>query len=167
MSSFPVWKRNRNECTFEVRAWHGLSRRPISRWRSSGHSSMPSYDSNAFEPPAPVAHVSVRNPSSGKAKSGVPMLVDTGADVTLLPLSVARELGVAGIPEKTYELVGFGGSSSSAIAAHAELVFLDCRFRGQFLLIDQEQGIIGRNILNSVSLFFDGPRLTWDRSSHP
>jgi aspartyl protease len=128
---------------------------------------MPSYDSNGFDPPAPVAHVSVRNPSSGEAKSGVPMLLDTGADVTLLPLSVARELGIAGISEKTYELISFEGSRCSAIAAHAELIFLDRRFRGQFLLIDQELGIIGRNILNSVSLLFDGPRLNWDRASHP
>jgi len=95
------------------------------------------------------------------------MLLDTGADVTLLPLSVARELGVACIPEKTYELISFEGSRCSAIAAHAELIFLDRRFRGQFLLIDQELGIIGRNILNSVSLLFDGPRLNWDRASHP
>jgi hypothetical protein len=39
------------------------------------------------------------------------------------------------------------------------------RFRGQFLLIDQDLGIIGRNVLNFVSLLFDGPRLTWDREA--
>lgn len=84
---------------------------------------MPSYDSNGFDPPAPLAHVSVRNSRSGDAKSGIPMLLDTGADVTLLPLSVAKELGVTGIPGRTFELIGFEGSSYSAIAAHAELVF--------------------------------------------
>lgn len=93
------------------------------------------------------------------------MLIDTGADVTLLPLSVARELGVTGIPGKAYHLIGFDGSVSSALAAHAEIVFLDRGFRGQFLLIDQAAGIIGRNILNSVSMLFDGPRLNWDRSA--
>jgi len=93
------------------------------------------------------------------------MLIDTGTNVTLLPLSVARELGVSGISGKAYELIGFEGSVSSALAVHAEMVFLDCRFRGQFLLIDQLAGIIGRNILNSVSMLFDGPRLHWDRFS--
>ena len=126
---------------------------------------MPSYDSIAFDPPAPVARVLVRNPVTGEAKSGVPMLLDTGADVTLLPMSVARELGIIGSPEKTYALISFEGTSSSAIAAHAEMVFLDRRFRGQFLLIDQDLGIIGRNILNSVSLLFDGPHLSWDRET--
>ena len=80
------------------------------------------------------------------------MLIDTGADETLLPLWAARELGLSGIPGKSYELIGFEGSSYSALAAHAEMAFLDRRFRGPFLLIDQEIGIIGRNILNSVSL---------------
>ena len=93
------------------------------------------------------------------------MLIDTGADVTLLPLSVARELGVSGSPGKAYELIGFEGSISSALAAHAEMVFLGRRFRGQFLLVDQPAGIIGRNILNSVAMLFDGPRLNWDRFS--
>lgn len=86
--------------------------------------------------------------------------------MTLLPMPAARELGLAATPEKTYELIGFEGSICSAIAAHAEVVFLDRKFRGQFLLIDQEVGILGRNILNSVSLLFDGPRLNWEGSSH-
>jgi len=73
---------------------------------------MPSYDSNAFDPPAPVARVLVRSQVTGEAKSGVPMLLDTGADVTLLPMSVARELGVIGSLEKTYALISFEGTSS-------------------------------------------------------
>lgn len=48
---------------------------------------MPKYDTENFEPPAPVAHVSVRDPETGASLSKVPMLIDTGADVTLLPAS--------------------------------------------------------------------------------
>jgi hypothetical protein len=29
-------------------------------------------------------------------------------------------------------------------------------------LLDQPWGILGRNVLNAVSLLFDGPRLVWD-----
>ena len=46
---------------------------------------MPSYDSFLFTPPAPLARVIIRNPLSGATVSDVPMLLDTGADVTLLP----------------------------------------------------------------------------------
>jgi hypothetical protein len=34
-------------------------------------------------------------------------------------------------------------------------------FRGQFLVIDEETGILGRNILNTLALLLDGPRQTW------
>jgi len=48
---------------------------------------MPKYDTENFDPPAPVAYVSIRDPETGASLSDVPMLIDTGADVTLLPAS--------------------------------------------------------------------------------
>ena len=46
---------------------------------------MPAYDAKLFDPPAPVAHVTLRHPATGASLSDVPMLMDTSADVTLLP----------------------------------------------------------------------------------
>jgi hypothetical protein len=46
---------------------------------------MPGYDASGFDPPAPVARVVLRNPHSGATVSDVLLLLDTGADVTLLP----------------------------------------------------------------------------------
>jgi hypothetical protein len=43
-----------------------------------------------------------------------------------------------------------------------ELIFCRRTFRGQFLLTDQECGVLGRNVLNAVSLLLDGPHLAWD-----
>ncbi len=45
-----------------------------------------------------------------------------------------------------------------------ELVFLRKRFKGQFLLIDQPIGILGRNVLNAVALLLDGPNAQWDEN---
>jgi hypothetical protein len=53
---------------------------------------MPSYDAMHFDPPAPVAQVILRNPHSGATVSDVPLLVDTGADITLLPRYYALPL---------------------------------------------------------------------------
>ena len=47
---------------------------------------MPDYDSNHFEPPAPVAQVTLKDAKTSAIQEEVPMLLDTGADVTLLPL---------------------------------------------------------------------------------
>ena len=48
---------------------------------------MPEYDAARFEPPAPLALVDVISELAGIAIHDVPMLLDTGADVTLLPKS--------------------------------------------------------------------------------
>ena len=124
---------------------------------------MPAYDSTLFSPPAPVALVTLRNPDDGATKAGVAMLLDTGADVTLLPQAIADELGLI-YSADGYELVGFGNHLSIARAVRAEIIFLGLTFRGQFLLGEQDWGVIGRNILNLVSLTYNGPKLSWDRS---
>ena len=121
---------------------------------------METYDAALFSPPAPLARVTLRDPESEATVSDVPMLVDTGADVTLIPQSSANQMGIAFAPGG-YELMGFDGSISLAQAARLNLEFLGKTFKGQFLLIDQEWGLLGRDVLNHLSLLFDGPRLTW------
>jgi len=55
---------------------------------------MPSYDASHFDPPAPVAQVTLRNSHSGATVSDVRLLIDTGADITLLPRTAVEQLGV-------------------------------------------------------------------------
>ncbi len=123
---------------------------------------MPAYDAIRFAPPAPLALVTFRNSATGASASDVPMLLDSGADVSLVPRQVILALGVSRDTAAVYELMGFDGNRSSAQAVHLDLVFLKRTFRGRFLLIDQECGILGRDILNHVSLSLDGPNLAWD-----
>jgi predicted aspartyl protease len=66
---------------------------------------MSSYDASRFDPPAPVAHVTLRNPDNGARVSDVLLLFDTGADVTLLPRSVVEQIGVPLLAGWRYELV--------------------------------------------------------------
>ncbi len=123
---------------------------------------MPAYDTTRFEPPAPLANVALRNQETGAMWTDVPMLLDTGADLTLVPQTVLARLGVQPDPSRQFGLRGFDGSTSFAQVVQLELIFLRKRFRSSFLLIEQEYGIIGRNILNSVRLVLDGPMQTWD-----
>lgn len=117
---------------------------------------MPPYDDRLFVPPAPLLNARLRDPHSGTVVPDVLLLIDTGADVTLLPLGAVSAAGI----EQTgssYELLAFDGKSSSVGAVRAELLMLGRTFRGQFLVIDQEVGILGRNILNALPLLLDGP----------
>ena len=126
---------------------------------------MPQYeDADAFDPPAPVVRATLRDLATGGVLSHVPLLIDTGADVTLLPQSAIDALGVTPQAETAHELSGFDGATSVSRVVRLELIFLDKTFRGDFVLIDGDYGILGRNILNNLHLRFDGPRLNWDEA---
>lgn len=120
---------------------------------------MPNYDTTRFSPPAPVGVIELRNPATGKVQANVPMLLDTGADVTLLPRESVNQLPIPIDPAQVHELIGFDGARSTTVAVHLDLIFLGQTFRGRFLLIDQPDGILGRNVLNHLNVAFDGPSL--------
>ena len=123
---------------------------------------MPTYSADFFDPPAPLAQVALRNPRNDDVVANVPMLLDSGADVTLLPSAFVNQLGIAPEADTIYELMGFDGNVSFAAVVQLEMRFLNKTFRGRFLLIDQEWGVIGRDILNLLRLLFDGPNQIWN-----
>jgi len=122
---------------------------------------MPKYDPNLFDPPAPLAQVVLRSPEYTDSLSAVSMLLDSGADVTLIPSTSANQLDLITDGNEVYELMGFDGGRTFASAVNLEMIFLNKIFRGRFLLIDQAWGVIGRDILNLVALSLDGPNLIW------
>lgn len=122
---------------------------------------MPAYDVELFDPPAPLARVVLRNPTTGAVWTDAPMLLDSGSDITLVPTAAVQQLGLTIVPDAQYELMGFDGSVSFATAVRLEMTFCRRSFRGQFLLVDQPWGILGRNVLNALTLLLDGPKLTW------
>ena len=126
---------------------------------------MPNYDVAAFDPPAPVAQVTLLNPAGGASGSQATLLVDTGADATLLPRVAVERLGIPIQSDRSYELMGFDGSTSFAPGVVLDMVFLQRIFRGRHLLIEAEQGVLGRDVLNHVVLLLDGPARQWSEHS--
>ena len=123
---------------------------------------MPEYDGAQFTPPAPVAQVIMRSPKTDDSVPNVPMLIDTGADVTLLPRDSLSELLTSADSGDEYELEGFDGTRSLAPSVLLKLRFLGRIFRGRFLVVDGTHGVLGRNVLNSIALSLDGPNQTWE-----
>jgi hypothetical protein len=121
---------------------------------------MPPYDDLLYVPPAPVARVVIRHPECEQSIGDVPMVIDSGADATLLPRSEVASLGLEGTGER-YQLVGFDGAIRESEAEHASLSLFRRNLRGRYLLIDAEVGIIGRDILNHLRLLLDGPGMNW------
>ena len=127
---------------------------------------MPSYDALHYDPPAPIAQVMLRAPN-GASVSDVILLLDTGDDTTLLPRSAITRLGISPDPALQYELVSFDGSRSTTQAIDLDMIFLQKAFRGRYLLIDEDRGILGRDVLASLILLLNGPAREWSQhASH-
>ena len=124
---------------------------------------MPKYDDSLFSPPAPVASVILRDPSSAALLNDIPMLLDYGADVSVIPQSALDSLGASSSFDEGVELMGFDGQTTISQIARLDLIFQNKTFKGRFPVIEgQDWGIIGGDVLNHVTILLDGPRLVWE-----
>ncbi len=90
------------------------------------------------------------------------MLLDTGADVSLIPKALIPLSIVEAASFRTFQLVGFDGSSRSFQSIELQVVFQGKRFTGEYCLIDDEIGILDRDVMNQISIILDAPNLVWD-----
>ncbi len=109
------------------------------------------YDAS-YQPPAPVVPVGVS--ALGADAVMVPMLIDTGADVTLLPAELVRQLRLPRVD--TIIVSGFGGTKlrSAVHAATLELGGVQIVAR----VVASDEARLGRDLLSTVVLELDGPR---------
>lgn len=120
---------------------------------------MTKYDAS-FDPPAPVGEIVLQNIATGEKIGKIQALLDTGADVSLLPIQGNENLNIEPSGEKV-NLVGFDESQSFSNAYKLQIIFLGRRISGEFCAINNEIGIIGRDVLNEFSIVFDGVSLEW------
>jgi predicted aspartyl protease len=116
--------------------------------------------SNSDDPPVPVAEVNLKKINSPERSRSLEMVLDTGADISLLPRSVLEEIGIKPSGKK-FLLVGFDGSTIESEIYVLQVILLGKRFEGAYSAIDEPIGIIGRDILNQLVLLLDGPQLQW------
>jgi hypothetical protein len=121
---------------------------------------MPKYDTGR-NPPAPLAEVTLRIPADRSTLPGVLMLLDTGADATLLPREALARIGAKPAEVPPMELESFDGSRSTAELVDVALEFAGKSFEGLYPVIDGDEGVLGRDVLNHLAVVFDGPDLTW------
>jgi hypothetical protein len=113
-------------------------------------------------PPAPFVKVRIRDPHTGSEIVDFPAQLDTAADRSVLPSSVIETLDLGAdsqlyfqgfgseIIELPIYLVGIGIHDLPPILTHAVL--------GE----NEPYVLLGRDILNSYRITFDGPQLILD-----
>jgi hypothetical protein len=115
--------------------------------------------SNQLIPPAPIVHVALACPATGKRLEGQPAQLDTGADRTVLPSTMVAEMGL--IEDARLQFQGFaGGVFELPVYLLDEHVHDLPAVRVRAVLGPNEQLILlGRDVMNAHRLVLDGPQL--------
>jgi predicted aspartyl protease len=124
------------------------------------------YDAQHYQPPAPVASLTLRTLDGRDLTiSTVLALIDTGADVTLLPRWAVEQLGLTPQADGGVRLAWFDGSTRTTETVELVVSFQGGRFQGRYAVVDEPHGIVGRNLLNHFRHLFDGPAKMWQRAA--
>lgn len=106
----------------------------------------------SYRPPAPTLPVGVS--ALGPAVVMLPMLIDTGADVTLIPAALARQLRLPRVD--TVIVSGFGGATQRADVHAATLHLGGTEVLARVVATDE--ALLGRDVLAAIVFELDGPR---------
>ena len=111
--------------------------------------------STRFNPPAPLATLQVGVPH-GKMVESTEALVDSGADITVIPRTVVEHLGL-----RMVDIVPVAGFSTAAAGCpvYSACISLEGRELGVTRLISWAgaYALLGRDILNQFKALLDGP----------
>ncbi len=87
--------------------------------------------------------------------------MDSRADISALPKTVVDALALP-VGDRAYDVMAYDNSVRECLTVGAAVVFMRGRFKGQYIVLDQDVGVLGRNILNHLVMTLDGPRLEWN-----
>jgi len=117
------------------------------------------YDVSYF-PPAPLIDVIVSRPESDK-KIKVKGKIDTGADITVIPKSLVRKLGLH--PMSTISVRGYNGK---LVEKKTYLIGLEikgvCCMMIEVIDVKRKDVLLGRDVLNKLKLLLDGKKLEFE-----
>ncbi len=136
---------------------------------------MATYDYNKnYKPPAPVTEIKISTNLSEQIEEGtditknVEMLIDTGADRSLIPRRIITELeNLLGkkLPYKVKEVWDYNGKKFFHKTYLLNVLSQPDKFGDNssiyFLEFDGDEGIVGRDILNNYLVCLNGPELKW------
>jgi predicted aspartyl protease len=112
---------------------------------------------NLNSPTAPLALLNIAAIGSDDWVTDIPALLDSGADVTVLPEPVVTRLGL--IPVEHLPATGFDGHTSLLPIFTIQLVVRDFPSIEVEVMggIAERYAVLGRDVLNRFKVVLDGP----------
>ena len=117
-----------------------------------------------IEPPAPFLDVTVEHPTTGQQLI-FPAKLDTGADISAIPVSAVNQLRLLSI--RTIPVEGYSGDAIPVQTYALVLNVASARFRMEVIAISESHVLLGRDVLNYFYARLNGPDLTFDLSLSP
>lgn len=116
------------------------------------------YQRTGYRFPIPILSVRFRRLAEPIATEAYPAIVDTGADMTMAPAEILVNLQAQDIQETT--LVSPWGDRHPVLLYLVDLEIEGQVFPGVLVAGDEtsDEIILGRNLLNLLPLFLDGPQ---------
>jgi len=120
---------------------------------------MTPYAETQYALPIPILPVLIGHPEDTPWLGPIESIVDTGADITLFPLEWVSRVHAPSVLDGRIRNVS--GSYSTVTFFVVSLQIQDIRFSEvQIASADSiDEVILGRNVLNKLPLFLDGPKL--------
>jgi hypothetical protein len=120
------------------------------------------YDRN-IEPPAPFLDIWIHRPEHDDTSQRVRAKLDTGADVSAIPVFLPEALQLQ--PESQVLVEGYDLQQVWLNSYHVSLIVARVRFsRVEVILFPEEYVLLGRDVLNRLYAHLNGPDLTFDLS---
>lgn len=114
------------------------------------------YDLSIF-PPAPRLEIRLVAQPHGATYGPIAAFVDTGADATIVPLSIVRELQAGVVTFKTVR--GYAGGRRTVRTYLVDVEIGPFTLPGVEIVGDTaaDEILLGRDVLNKLRLLLDGP----------